>query len=163
MVYGKGIYNKGKCSAYKNGRKTKAYSTWQGMLQRCYDNKLHKRYPTYIGCTICDEWLNFQIFAEWFDKNYKEGCQLDKDLINLGNKIYSPETCQFVSNKINNLFHINKKRNKSGYKTGVSIQNGRFRAQCCGLSRRHIGYFNTEEEAHLAYLQAKHKHINEVV
>lgn len=164
MIYNKGITDKGKFNPYVEGKKSKAYSTWQGMLQRCYDVKLHKRYPTYIGCSVCDEWLFFQNFAEWFEQNYKEGLQLDKDLRIHGNKIYSPDTCCFVSNKINNLFHVNQTKNKSGLLTGVTLQDGRYRAQCnIGTGRRHIGYFDTEKEAHKAYLQVKHNHIKSII
>ena len=43
------------------------------------------------------EWHNFQVFAKWFDENYMEGFQLDKDIKIEGNKIYSSGTCLFVS------------------------------------------------------------------
>lgn len=164
MIYNKGITDKGKYQPYIDGKKSKVYGVWQGMLQRCYDVKLHKRYPTYIGCSVCEEWLYFQNFAEWFEENYKEGLQLDKDLRVRGNKIYSPETCCFVTNKVNNLFHINKTKNKRGLLTGVTIQDGRYRAQCnTGSGSRHIGYFDTEKEARDAYLKVKTKHVESVI
>jgi len=53
----------------KNGiaKTTKQYATWTSMLQRCYDVKFKINLPTYIGCSVCGEWLNFQTFAEWYD------------------------------------------------------------------------------------------------
>ena len=54
---------------------------------------------TYIGCTVCELWHNFQNFAEWYDENYSagmEGYHLDKDIKIKGNKVYSPSTCMFV-------------------------------------------------------------------
>lgn len=78
------------------------------MLNRCCSGKLHKRESTYINCKVCDEWLNFQNFSEWFKNNYYEvegqRMELDKDILNKGNKIYSPNTCIFVPHNINNLF-----------------------------------------------------------
>jgi len=80
-----------------NGLDSKSYKVWHCMLQRCYDESILERYPTYRGCTVAEEWHNFQNFAEWFEENYVEGYQLDKDIKVKGNKIYSPNTCMFVS------------------------------------------------------------------
>ena len=87
-IIGEGIY-----VSRINSIRTKEYVAWDAMLQRCYDDKLHKRHPSYKDCTVCEEWLNFQNFAKWFNDNNIDGCQLDKDLLIKGNKIYSPETC----------------------------------------------------------------------
>ena len=87
---------------YRNGRDIKSYSVWHSMLQRCYDDKYHIKHPTYEGCTVCDEWLYFSNFKKWFDENYIEGTQLDKDIFSK-NKVYSPETCCFVPREINVL------------------------------------------------------------
>lgn len=78
------------------------------MLERCYSARYQERKPTYKGCSVCDEWLNYQNFAKWYDDNYYEikgeiMC-LDKDILVKGNKIYSPENCVFVPNYINVLF-----------------------------------------------------------
>ena len=86
----------------------KAYLYWKCMIERCYDPyELNKR-PTYIDCTVCKEWLNFQNFAKWYEENYYEcnehKMSLDKDILVKGNKIYSPETCIFVPMNINDMF-----------------------------------------------------------
>lgn len=83
-----------------------AYQTWCGMLERCYDEKCQEKKPTYKGCVVCEEWHNFQIFAAWYYDNYpKDGgkYQLDKDLSCYGErgKLYSPETCVFVTAQVN--------------------------------------------------------------
>ncbi len=102
-VHGVGFFGVGNYVAFntKAKRSTKQYKAWIGMLERCYSDKLHARCPTYIGCSVCHEWHNFQAFAEWFDKHYIEGFHLDKDIKIEGNKVYSPETCIFVSHKDN--------------------------------------------------------------
>ncbi|PHS02412.1 MAG: hypothetical protein COA78_21060 [Blastopirellula sp.] len=86
---------------------TKPYVTWKSMLERCYGN-VQKRCPTYKGVTVCNEWHNFQVFAQWFNDNYIDGFQLDKDIKTEGNKIYSPSTCLFVSRKDNSIKAVAK-------------------------------------------------------
>lgn len=103
-VYGVGFFGVGHHKSTKGGRPNKAYKVWQSMLQRCYDPGFHSRRPTYIGCSVCDEWKNFQVFADWFyDKYPTDGrsYQLDKDIIKDGNKVYCPEFCKFVTLKEN--------------------------------------------------------------
>ena len=71
-VYGIGYLGEGDYKSKENGKNTKIYDVWHGMLRRCYDEKLHERQPTYIGCKVCEEWHNFQNFAKWYDENYYE-------------------------------------------------------------------------------------------
>ena len=106
-TYGIGYLGEGKYKTRENGKLTKCYDTWHSMLERCYYPKYQEKYPTYKDCEVCESWHNFQAFAEWYNDNYYEihgevMC-LDKDILIKGNKIYSPETCVFVPEKINNL------------------------------------------------------------
>lgn len=84
------------------------YSTWLSMLKRCYNIEFQFKHSSYIGCSVHEDWHNFQNFAKWYDENYysigNERIALDKDILVKGNKIYSPETCIFVPHNINNLF-----------------------------------------------------------
>ena len=96
-VYGVGCIGIGKYVAHVKRKPTKSYDTWIGMLRRCYSEKSFIRRPTYKDVTVCEEWHNFQTFAKWYEENYIEGFHLDKDLLSKGNKIYSPETCCFIS------------------------------------------------------------------
>lgn len=96
---GLGIYK-----AKVKGKNTKAYDRWSHMLRRCYCDIYQSKYPTYIGCSVCDEWHNFQNFAKWFHNNYPDdgvAYDLDKDIKIPGNKLYSPETCMFATKKEN--------------------------------------------------------------
>ena len=79
------------------------YNKWRWMLLRCYDENELKKEPTYVGCQVCDEWLNFQNFAEWINNNKYEcnDLELDKDLLVKGNKLYSPNTCCLLPHEIN--------------------------------------------------------------
>ena len=104
-VYGVGFIGEGPYKSDNKGEDGKRYGTWVGILMRCYDHRYHKEKPTYIGCSVCEEWHNFQNFAKWFDSNYIEGLHVDKDIKQNGveSKIYSPETCKFVSLAENNV------------------------------------------------------------
>lgn len=99
-VCGVGYVGIGSHKAFIGGNSTKAYTVWGSMLERCYSVKTQNRNPTYKNCIVCDEWHNFQNFAEWFYKNHKEGLQIDKDIKGDG-KLYSPKTCCFVTNQVN--------------------------------------------------------------
>ena len=93
----------------------KYYRTWKNMLERCYDSNLHLKHPTYIGCIVCEEWLTFSNFKAWMETQDFGGKDLDKDILVKGNKIYSPETCIFVTNAINLLF-IKRDAGRGEYK-----------------------------------------------
>ena len=110
-VYGIGYFGNGKYSARANNQKTEEYSKWFSMFVRCYDEKFQEKQPTYIGCSVSDDFCNFQNFAEWYNKNKYEcryPLELDKDFLYEGNKEYSPSTCCLIPKEINSL--INWKR-----------------------------------------------------
>ena len=111
-ICNKGFIGQGVYVSSKNGKLNLSYMRWKNMLHRCYNSNYHLKFPTYKGCTVCEEWLNFQNFAKWFEDNYIENFQLDKDILIKGNKIYSPETCCFVPQEINYLFIKNDKFRK---------------------------------------------------
>ena len=103
----------------------KLNSLWHNMYDRCYSKRYHDRSPQYIGCSMCDDWLDDQAtFKEWARENYytidDEQIDLDKDILVKGNKIYSPKTEICIEGK------------------NVTI-----------------GYFDTEDEAKEAYIKHK--------
>lgn len=121
-VCGIGYLGQGKYKVSVNKKQTKAYEYWRHMLTRCYDPYYLDKHPTYRDCIVCDEWLCFQNFAEWFYKHYyeipNERMELDKDILIKGNKIYSSKTCCFVPQRINILY--TKRQNYRGeYPIGV--------------------------------------------
>jgi hypothetical protein len=162
LVYGIGIYEKGKHSAYENGKKCKAYTAWNSMLERCYSSIYQERHPTYICCTVCDEWLEFQVFADWHEENHpKDGnsYHLDKDLKIIGNKVYSPSTCLFVSSAVNK-FTIDRGASRGEYLIGVRWhkQGEKFHSRCCNpftKKQENLGLFTNELSAHLAWRSKK--------
>ena len=169
---GIGYLGEGKYKVRENGKPTRVYETWKSMLQRCYDKKLHKKRPTYIGCEVCDEWLNFQNFAKWYKDNYYEVegelmC-LDKDILIKHNKIYSPETCIFVPQTINILFtKNNSKRGESVI--GTTLHQGKYETRCSLINpetgeskQEYLGLYETQEEAFKVYKYYKENNIKEV-
>ncbi len=135
------------------------YKRWHSMIERGYPHRFKEKYPTYKDCTVCEEWHTFSNFRAWMEKQDWEGKQLDKDIILPDNKVYSPETCVFVSSNINNLL-LDCGKSRGKYKQGVDINkdHGKFRVQCNkGVGNgKHVGYFPTEQQAYEAYVTYKH-------
>lgn len=74
------------------------YQIWRGMKRRCFDIK-DKRYNRYggRGITICNEWLNYDTFAEWALSNgYSSDLTIDR-INNDGN--YEPNNCKWSTAK----------------------------------------------------------------
>lgn len=162
-VHGVGFLGIGKYKSTIDGEKTKSYSAWSSMLTRCYNKRAKKRDSSYINCKVCEEWHNFQVFAQWYEENWKphmEGWHLDKDILFKGNKVYSPETCCFVPASINGLF-IKKDFDRGLYPIGVTFRKNR-NSFLASLGKLTIGYFKTPEQAFQAYKTVKEAHIKEV-
>lgn len=168
-VYNTGYLGEGPFLASENGKKTRAYNTWKEMLRRCCDVEYHKRQPTYKDCEVCEEWLNFQNFAEWYEENYYEipGEQmaLDKDILTKGNKVYSPESCVFVPKSINSLF-VKCDSTRGDLPIGVSYnkQRKKYIARCNIRTGKikHLGCYDMPEEAFNIYKTFKEAYIKKV-
>jgi hypothetical protein len=157
--YGVGISTEGRHPRKLN---YPAYRCWQQMLQRCYCEKAQEKQSSYQGCTVCDEWLHYQTFADWFvvQRGSNLGWQLDKDLLSeqsRGNKIYCPETCILLPEYLNKVLTLKEKQ--SELPTGVHYNNSKtaFVARFRNLEGRntHIGTFKVVQDAARAYLKKK--------
>ena len=160
LLYGKGFNDKTR-PANVDGKNVKEYDLWQSMLNRCFSEKFQTHRPTYKGCNVSDNFLNYAYFYDWcqeqigFGKVDDKGrCwQLDKDLLFVGNKTYSETTCVFVPNEIN-LFFIDSGNARGEYPVGVCFdkQKGKFKAYCTvNGKQQHLGLFNTPQEAFTVY------------
>lgn len=168
-LYGKGYVGVGVNSVTDK----KTFQFWCGILERAYNPKYVKKNPTYVGTTVCDEWLNFQNFAAWcykqkgFKVKDERGLyfQLDKDLLVKGNKCYSPDTCCFVPQAVNKLL---LKSNKSRGEMPIGVFNRKgsnsFTASMSRGSDKKvtIGSFKNPEDAFQAYKVVKEGHIKSV-
>lgn len=84
----------------------KFYSVWKNMIYRCYseENISYERYGG-VGVVVSGEWHCYDTFRKdaemlpGFDERmfYENKLQLDKDGLSGDTKIYSKETCQWVT------------------------------------------------------------------
>ena len=172
LVYGVGINDadyvvqKRETVEYENGKQKQRlvwecpyYRVWVDMLRRCYSTKLQEKYPTYKGCSVSEEWLRFSNFRRWMESQDWNGMQLDKDILLEGNKIYSAETCVFVTSKVN-TFTIDCRASRGDWLIGVNLdkERGKFLSRCSNpftKKQENLGYFTYEQEAHQAWLERK--------
>ena len=167
---GVGYLGYGKYKSRKNNIKTEEYIKWGSMLTRCYSEKLKER-RNYIECTVCDEWHNFQNFAEWYN-NHKyylpdvDVLDLDKDIKIKGNKIYSPNTCILIPKRLNSII-LNRHNDRGNNCIGVHYNNkiNKYIASCNTLNSKnsYLGVYKTELEAFDAYKKAKENEIRKVL
>lgn len=101
----------------KNLLYKKIHNMWYKMMQRCYN----KENPFYInyglkGVHVHKNWHSFENFietvdsVEGFDINelLDGNISLDKDSFSTNNKLYSVETCRFISKNENNSIKPNQ-------------------------------------------------------
>lgn len=156
---GKGFIGQGK---YSEGKNKEVYQIWNSMLQRCYNPKYHKKHPSYVECSVCTDWLNFQVFAEWFyeESNYEEGLHLDKDIIHQGNKVYCPEQCSFIT-KETNAVTTNCQSARGDYMLGATWAEDRKKFRSFSTDGKGtligLGSYDSELEAHEAYKKYKYE------
>ena len=172
LVYGVGINdadyvtNKRETIGYVNGKQKQKrvwecpyYRAWENMLARCYSAKYQEKQPTYKGCSVSDDWLTFSNFKNWMEKQDWEGKQLDKDILLEGNKVYSKESCVFVTRMVN-MFTIDSGAARGEWLIGVYWNKGKnkFMSMCSNpftKKREYLGLFTTELEAHEKWRKRK--------
>jgi len=156
----------------KDTKQFDSYKCWSSMLERCYCKQTKAEYPTYVEVTCCDSWLYYTNFKKWYDENiyYIEGqkMQLEKDILHKNNKIYSPDTCVFVPQRINNIF-LKRGAERGKYPIGVGFEkrnpNKKYIATChdsSGKSIRVGGYCTAEEAFYDGYKPFKENVIKEI-
>lgn len=125
------VYGVGYLGIGCNGKNHRSYNVWKNMIARCYNKETQRKHKSYIGCSVCDEWHNFQNFSEWYDKNIDESFvnpEIDKDIKIPGNKVYSPCSCLIVS-KSENLNELSERRRKEAVLISPFGQVFKFRSQ----------------------------------
>lgn len=148
-------------------KSTSEYVHWSSMLTRSYYEGYHERFPTYIGCSVDEQWHNFQEFAEWcqWQPGHNMGYVLDKDVLIQGNKIYSPETCVFVPPELNSIIVTQVKPGK-GTPAGISFQNGcgKYIVSCAIEGKnKNLGRYKCATEAFGVYKKFKENLVKERV
>ena len=140
-----------------NGRVVvcKFYQTWQNMFVRCYSSKRLTLNPTYIGCSVSTEWHSFMVFRAWMMTQDWKGKHLDKDLLYAGNKVYSQNTCVFVSQQLNTLL-LNVAAQRGSLPIGVVLHKNRFESRVNKQGKNYnLGGFKNKMIAHALWQKAK--------
>ena len=154
----------------KVGRKhTREYIVWSRMLERCYHENSRLENPSYIDCSVSDNFKDFTYFHEWCneqigfntydDKN--KSFEIDKDLLVKGNKLYSENTCIFLPKDVN-VALTKSDRTRGDNVIGVNFHkaSNKFQARLRKVSKSiYLGIYNTEIEAFNAYKQAKESYL----
>lgn len=140
------------------------------MNDRCYASYVVEEKPSYLNCK--NSFQNRDAFIEWchdspgfMEVHDNQRWGLDKDILIQGNKTYSPETCCFVPEFVNNVFLIRNAK-RGDYPCGVSKTRGSktYKARCCTFDGR-LAYsgFDTPLEAHMKWVEIKAKHTLDVI
>lgn len=136
------------------------YKAWSSMISRCYRPKTQKNQVTYKGCSVCDDWLLFSNFRDWMKQQDWKGKQLDKDLLVSGNKVYSSQTCLFITSPVNKALTL-RGLDRGAYPIGChySVRDSAYVAQCSDGKggRLFLGRYKTPMEAHRAWQVKKIK------
>lgn len=162
-IYGVGFVGHGNHKPSENGKDTHAYTAWSRMLERAYCPKKLKENRSYAGCSVAEEWHDFQCFGDWYDsqefKGY--GYQLDKDILIPGNKEYGPLNCRFVPEPINKMLLSNKYR-RSSLPIGVTQVGNKYTTKTSKSGKvEWIGTFCTINEAFAAYKESRERYIKD--
>ena len=132
------------------------YKRWKSIVKRTCSDEYKIKHPGYKDVTICDEWLSFMNFRSWMIQQDWQGKEIDKDILSKEQKIYSPETCCFVTQEINTvLSHFSR---KGKYPTGVKLPKTHKKYTSTikiNGKEKHLGCHATIREAHIAYIKAK--------
>lgn len=170
--YAKTIHNVGYLGEgeYNNQNCKKEYEYWRGMIRRCYDPYYVNKHLTYKDCFVEEYFHCFQNFVEWIKSEYpniNEDIELDKDILEKGNKIYDREHIILIPKRINSLF-VKCNLNRGRLPIGVCYHEAtdKYMVQCSTLDNKkkskHLGCYNTIEEAFLAYKTFKENYIKRV-
>lgn len=150
----------------------KSYSVYSKMCYFCFSPTISED----ERMTMCDEWLDYCAFEEWWNKNYYEveGVEivLAPCVYNRNNKNYAPNTCCFLPRGICGCFKKdrNKARNGINLPSGINVKEGRsgyLISMAIENERINVGVADTLEEAILVrdifqtqkihYLASKYK------
>ena len=153
----------------ENGVRSRAYSVWKGMLERCYGER---ELEAYKYCIVSEEFHNATYFKDWYESQ-KGSCmkdfQLDKDILSEGCKIYAEDTCVLVPKEINIFFantgaRTHSSYNNKNYPIGVSWcrSTRKFKSTYNNGGDKQLSYHDNEWSAFLAYKKAKENRAKEL-
>lgn len=153
---------------YKDRKYSREYSLWNNMLRRCYSENRNLRNSSYNDCLVEEYLHSFKNFYHYVRKMvgfYKKDEKgrffvMDKDILSVGDKMYSRKNMLFVPHEIN-AFLLDGQRWRGEYLIGVSYhkRDNLYVAQCNrGEFGKYLGSYKSEEDVHNAYVKAKEDH-----
>ena len=166
-LYGIGYIGIGEYKTKENNKMTSAYKAWINMFSRCYSESANKYFPTYVNCTVSEDFHCFQDFAKWYyDNMWGENIkfQIDKDILIKNNKVYSKDTCVLVDSKLNHILAKSSITNGE-YPIGVYFDKrlNAFTPQFKIDGKKiYLGVYNNPTDAFYRYKEAKEKYIKEI-
>lgn len=170
-VFGKGFIGEGFYTNTNILTSEHSYHIWRNMIRRCYDPRFQEKSRTYIGVTVCDDWLNYQNFKSWYFSRFEANgmdssnnpFHIDKDYTK-GNKVYSPDACILIPRELNQVI-VSRKSYRGDLPIGVCKTNtGRFYYQINIDGKRiNSSLYKTSFEAFVGYKSAKEDQIKKLV
>lgn len=165
-TYSVGFNSGGKYKTRAGSKIAPAYQLWRNMLRRCYDTECQERFPTYKGCSVSENWFDYQVFADWFysHKYSNLGFHLDKDILVSNNKVYSPDACCFVPSELNNLF-TDSAASRGKFPQGVYLnkRSNKYMARLTVDGKSdYLGLFDCCDKAHQVYISAKESRVKKL-
>lgn len=93
-----------------NDYNKRVHDLWRHMIMRTTPD-FWEKFPSYEGTRVSEEWRNFMTFYEdiktldgyeMWENGYGKRIMLDKDILGNGQKLYSKETCCFITHAESN-------------------------------------------------------------
>ncbi len=168
LTHGVGINDRTKPTTF-NGSQLREYMVWKSMMARCYSPLVHKRSPSYIGCTVSENFKHYAYFFDWARSQigfYSPNFELDKDLLVKGNKIYSEDTCVFLPPCLN-MVQVRNISLRGSLPVGVTFNKsmGKYKVSCrngVNGNRKYLGYYDQIEDAFSVYKNYKEIYIKQL-
>ena len=161
-VFGVGCWGLGDVENTQGVGLSKVGAVWYSMLSRCYGGSKE----AYRDCSVHPDWHNFQVFAEWYNKQNQAGesFELDKDFRVLGNRVYSESTCCLIPRKLNQVM-VGSLKSKNGLPVGVGrVPSGKYKSSFrVDGKTKNLGVFDSVEAAQKAYREGKAEHMLKIV
>lgn len=163
-----GVGYMGMRTSYKGADKyARQYEVWSSMMKRCY-NENCKRHTWYEDCIVAEEWHCFANFLKWYEEHYYElpdgmgRIELDKDFKVKECRVYGPDTCLLIPQRINGAKPKTRTINRE-FPIGMTYQasKGKYKIRISKYGEDTvIGYYDTPEKAFAVLKEEKEKELH---